>query len=110
MARVVGLSSAVLFDKVNPRNPINRRISIIVMTRVAEEAALKTDTPVVPAGEAASHDAPQDAQQDAPAAAAPGAAPMPSTASVSATATVPAAAEAAVRAAVAAADAGKPHP
>jgi chemotaxis protein MotB len=55
VARVVGLSSAVLFDKVNARNPINRRISIIVMTKGAEEAALKTDTPAVPAaGDAAS--------------------------------------------------------
>jgi chemotaxis protein MotB len=43
MARVVGLSSVVLFDKENPRNPINRRISIIVMTKQAEEAALNTD-------------------------------------------------------------------
>jgi chemotaxis protein MotB len=43
VARVVGLSSAVLFDPTNPRNPINRRISIIVMTKHAEEAALKTD-------------------------------------------------------------------
>jgi len=34
----------VLFDKDNPRNPINRRISIIVMTKKAEEAALSTDT------------------------------------------------------------------
>ncbi|MEC4721399.1 flagellar motor protein MotB [Noviherbaspirillum sp. CPCC 100848] len=39
--RVVGLSSAVLFDKENPLNPINRRISIIVMNRKAEESALK---------------------------------------------------------------------
>lgn len=43
VARVVGLSSSVLFDKANPENPINRRISIIVMTKQAEEAALKTD-------------------------------------------------------------------
>jgi chemotaxis protein MotB len=43
IARVVGLSSAVLFDKDNPRNPINRRISIIVMTRQAEESQLATD-------------------------------------------------------------------
>jgi chemotaxis protein MotB len=48
VARVVGLSSVVLFDKLNPRNPINRRISIIVMTRDAEQAALKTDTPAAP--------------------------------------------------------------
>jgi chemotaxis protein MotB len=43
IARVVGLSSSVLFDKDNPRNPINRRISIIVMTKQAEESALATD-------------------------------------------------------------------
>jgi chemotaxis protein MotB len=45
VARVIGLSSAVLFDKENARNPINRRISIIVMTKKAEESALRTDTP-----------------------------------------------------------------
>ena len=44
VARVVGLSSVVLFDHKNPRNPINRRISIIVMTKQAEESALHTDT------------------------------------------------------------------
>lgn len=43
IARVVGLSSTVLFDKAAPTNPINRRISIIVMTKQAEAAALKTD-------------------------------------------------------------------
>ena len=37
--RVVGLSSAVLYDKENPFNPINRRISIIVMNKKAEDAA-----------------------------------------------------------------------
>ncbi len=41
IVRVVGLSSAVLFDKAQPLNPINRRISIIVMNKRAEEAALK---------------------------------------------------------------------
>lgn len=46
-ARVVGLSSSVLFDKANPRNPINRRISIIVMTKQAEENAAKTEAPGV---------------------------------------------------------------
>ncbi|MCU0759972.1 MAG: flagellar motor protein MotB [Steroidobacteraceae bacterium] len=50
VARVVGLSSSVLFDKTQPRNPVNRRISIIVMTKRAEEAALKTDVPVTPGG------------------------------------------------------------
>ncbi len=40
VSRVVGLASSVLFDKDNPQNPINRRISIVVMTKEAEEAAL----------------------------------------------------------------------
>jgi len=40
VSRVVGLSSSVLFDKQNPDNPINRRISIVVMTKDAEDAAL----------------------------------------------------------------------
>ncbi|HEU0186386.1 MAG TPA: flagellar motor protein MotB [Gallionellaceae bacterium] len=39
VARVVGLASAVLFDKKDPFNPINRRISLIVMNKAAEEAA-----------------------------------------------------------------------
>ena len=45
IARIVGLSSSVLFDKDNPRAAINRRISIILMTRHAEEEAHKTDVP-----------------------------------------------------------------
>jgi chemotaxis protein MotB len=44
IARVVGLSSSVLFDKNDPQNPINRRISIIVMTKQAEDTALKTES------------------------------------------------------------------
>ncbi len=39
--RVVGLSSAVLFDKNEPHNPINRRISITVMNQKAENAVTK---------------------------------------------------------------------
>jgi chemotaxis protein MotB len=41
MLRVVGLSSAVLFDAGNPLNPVNRRISIIVMNKKTEEVASK---------------------------------------------------------------------
>lgn len=37
--RIVGLSSSVLFDKEDPLNPINRRISIIVMNKKAELTA-----------------------------------------------------------------------
>lgn len=44
IARVVGLSSSIPFDKTNPFNPINRRINIIVMTKEAEAAALKSET------------------------------------------------------------------
>jgi chemotaxis protein MotB len=39
--RVVGLASASLFDKQDPFNPINRRISIVVMNKKAEESANK---------------------------------------------------------------------
>lgn len=39
IVRVIGLSSAVLFDKEDRLNPINRRISLIVMNKKAEEAA-----------------------------------------------------------------------
>jgi chemotaxis protein MotB len=41
LVRVVGLSSAVLFDKQDPVNPINRRISLIVMNKKAEESITK---------------------------------------------------------------------
>jgi chemotaxis protein MotB len=39
IVRVVGLSSAVLFKKDDPLSPSNRRISLIVMNKKAEEAA-----------------------------------------------------------------------
>ncbi|MGF1546545.1 MAG: flagellar motor protein MotB [Thiotrichales bacterium] len=37
VVRVVGLSDAVLFDKGNPLDSINRRMSILVMTKAAEQ-------------------------------------------------------------------------
>ncbi len=40
MARVMGLASSVLLDEENPRSPSNRRISITIMTREAEERLL----------------------------------------------------------------------
>ena len=43
VARVVGLASTVLFDRANPYSPVNRRISIIVMTRKEAEDALRAD-------------------------------------------------------------------
>jgi chemotaxis protein MotB len=39
IVRVVGLSSAVLFKKEDPLSPSNRRISLIIMNKKAEEAA-----------------------------------------------------------------------
>jgi chemotaxis protein MotB len=50
---VVGLSSSVLFNKDDPQSPINRRISIVIMTKQAEQDALKTDVAnTTPAGPA----------------------------------------------------------
>jgi chemotaxis protein MotB len=40
MMRVVGLSSTVLFVKEDPFNPINRRISIVVLNKRTEEAIM----------------------------------------------------------------------
>ena len=40
IARVMGLASSILLDQDNPRSPANRRISITVMTREAEERLL----------------------------------------------------------------------
>jgi chemotaxis protein MotB len=39
--RVVGLASTVLYDKTDPYNPVNRRISIIAMNKRTEEAILR---------------------------------------------------------------------
>ena len=48
LARVVGLASSILLDAENPFSPTNRRISIIVMTREAEERLMGTGrTPVL---------------------------------------------------------------
>ncbi len=102
VARVVGLSSSVLFDKDNSRNPINRRISIIVMTKEADESALKGDaTPegsaaFVPAGAGGAVAAP-DAASALPS--------DPASAAVSATAPAPAPAAAGAPAAPVAAGA-----
>jgi chemotaxis protein MotB len=59
IVRVVGLASSVLFDKKNPLSPVNRRISLIVMNKKAEEAAQHDGGVVNPDGE------PDDAGNDA---------------------------------------------
>jgi chemotaxis protein MotB len=58
VALVIGLADSVLFDKQDPRNPINRRISIVVMNKAAEKAALEPDGPVGAAPTAAAPPAP----------------------------------------------------
>ena len=40
IVRVVGVASAVPLDAADPRHPVNRRISIVVMNRVAESRLL----------------------------------------------------------------------
>ncbi|HEY8023000.1 MAG TPA: flagellar motor protein MotB [Burkholderiaceae bacterium] len=50
--RVVGLSSAVPFNKDDPLDPVNRRISIIVMNKKAEEAITKEGAKVDVANQA----------------------------------------------------------
>ncbi len=72
VARVVGLSSSVLFDKTDPQNPINRRISIVVMTREAEAAALSAIAALPAPGGSAAAPAAAPAGGDAAAGAAPG--------------------------------------
>jgi chemotaxis protein MotB len=95
IARVVGLSSSVLFDKSDPAAPINRRISIIVMTKRAEESALKSDVPGGARSNAADDAAPAATAPSTPATA-PGPAPAAATPT---TAAAPATAVAAVPAA-----------
>lgn len=74
--RVVGLASAVPFDKANPLNPANRRISIVVLNRRTEEAILAEEGPEPEASPFATPNA--DAAATTPA---PAAAPRPTAAS-----------------------------
>jgi chemotaxis protein MotB len=85
IARVVGLSSSVLFDKQDPQSPINRRISIVIMTKQAEQDALKTDVAnTTPAGSG-----PAIGTDPAPASAAPVGAATPTAAAPIRSATSP---------------------
>ncbi len=45
LARVVGLASSVLYDNKDPFNPINRRMSITIMNRAAEDAVVDSQGP-----------------------------------------------------------------
>ncbi len=44
IGRVVGLASSIPFDKANPQDPVNRRISIIILNKKAEEALTSSET------------------------------------------------------------------
>ena len=61
--RVVGMSSAVLFEPNDPLSPVNRRIALIVMTRASEEK-IKSESSAAPA-KAAPATAPADVNADA---------------------------------------------
>lgn len=61
--RVVGMSSAVLFEPNDPLSPVNRRIALIVMTRESEEK-VKSESSAAPA-KAVPAAAPADANADA---------------------------------------------
>ena len=52
MLRVVGLASSVPFNQAGPSDPVNRRISIIVMNKRTEEAVTKQASGVSEANEA----------------------------------------------------------
>lgn len=65
MGRIVGLGSSVLFDKTNPRNPINRRISIVVMNQEVDKALQESAHPVA-LDELSADAQPEDAAQSAP--------------------------------------------
>jgi chemotaxis protein MotB len=98
VVRVVGLADSNLLNKDNPRDPLNRRIAIIVMNKIAEEKMNKAGGELdagsaedVERGLAPEGAAP--AQPGTPNAAAP--APAPATAGGPAT-VVPAAVSAAV--------------
>jgi chemotaxis protein MotB len=64
--RVVGLAAAAHLDRKDPFNPINRRISIIVMNKATEEAVMR---------DGGSLEVPSEGQADAPPAAAAAKAP-----------------------------------
>lgn len=70
LLRVVGLSSANLFNKEDPLSPSNRRISIIVMNKQAEENAMRDDS-AVNVSSTASESEIKEVTQESPATQAP---------------------------------------
>ncbi len=64
--RVQGLASSKLLDSKQPESPINRRISIIVMNRDAEDAVLKNLPPDEPSTEGDDANAEKNPSSSAP--------------------------------------------
>ncbi len=60
IARVIGLASSVLLNPTDAHDPVNRRVSIIVMNKKAEEAAMNDGGVVEAEKPAHSRVAPQD--------------------------------------------------
>src|SRR5690606_41849117 len=48
IARVVGLASSVLFGQTDPYNPVNRRISIIVLNKKTDQEMRAAESGVMP--------------------------------------------------------------
>ena len=71
IGRVVGLADSVLFDKTDAFNPVNRRISIIVMNKATEEAISQGEGMNEPAPESTHPLEPSAAPFEAPPSAAP---------------------------------------
>jgi chemotaxis protein MotB len=91
IALVVGLASEVPFDKADPRDATNRRISIIVMTKQAQDAALSRQTAGLPGDDSSAPAAapgPTSARAGVPAASA-ALAPVSSPATVAAGESLP---------------------
>jgi chemotaxis protein MotB len=76
VVRVVGLADSSLLNKDNPRDPLNRRISIIVLNKLAEEKLARAGGEIE-AGTADEVEQGIDTEAAAAAAPAPASAPVP---------------------------------
>jgi len=83
ITRVVGLAASVPFDKTDPRSPVNRRISIVVLNKQALDQAAKTDTPIAAASQGAETEA-STQTEGAASAPVPASGPSPAAAAVAA--------------------------
>ena len=106
VARVIGLADSVPLVKDDPRSPLNRRISIVVLSKLAEERMLQADREIA-AGSAEAVENALDSGTATPAAAA---APAPAPSAAAPAPAESAATAAPADAAAAAAPAATPAP